>query len=213
MSVFKYDPTALNKLVKGLQSIPKAVEKATSRSINRTLTTVRKDITGQVRDDYNIKAGAFKDGMPIEKATISNLEGKLYTAGGPGVPLIDFQARSRVSPSHTPSTKWRGEIGHRIAGPKRGVAGLVRMSTGRTRWRGAFVARMRSGYRGVFVRVPGKRMGLGNKPAIREMYGPSAARILVNGRYTKETMTLVSSTMRKNMLQETRFIIRKLGKL
>ena len=214
MSVFEYDVSGLQKLVKGLRSIPKAVETAASRSINRTLTTARLEITKNVREDYNLKSASFKGGLPIKKANNRTLEGRLHASGGPGVPLIGYQARARVLPNGAPpSTWWKGEIGHKVPGPAIGVSGVVRRKTGRKKWRGAFVARMGTGHVGVFRRVPEKKMRNSRDQAIRELYGPSAARILVNGRYTQDIMSLVSATMRKNMLRETKFIIRKLGKL
>lgn len=47
-------------------------------------------------------------------------------------------------------------------------------------YRHAFLAKMASGHRGVFLRVPGTRMGGKNKEQIRELFGPNPAHDITN---------------------------------
>lgn len=216
MTFIKYDASSLNKLVAGLRSIPRGAEQAATRAINRTLNTTRTEITTRVREDYNVKVSALKGGLKITKAKYDHPEGYLNVAGPPGIPLINFRARERISPARIPSTRWTGTSPGKIPEPRVGVSGVINRNRGRKTWTGAFVARMRSGHVGVFRRVersPAARRpsGLGRR-FIREQYGPSAARILTGGRYTKNIETLVNDTMRKNMRRETRNLLRKLGR-
>lgn len=210
MIEIKFDGKRMERLIKGLRSLPKGYERAATRSINRTLTTIRKEMSTRIRADYNVKAGAIKDDFDIRKANFSKLEGSLSAEGSPGVPLVDYQQKARITPGRVPSTRWRGSLGKKKAGPQGGISLAVRMGE-RHRIRGSFVNEMISGHRGVFRRVPGKKMRGGNKTAIRELYGPSAARILTGGRYQDNLEELVAELMAKNMRHELDNMLRKLG--
>lgn len=210
MIEIKFDGKRMERLIKGLRSLPHGYERAATRSINRTLVTVRKEVSTRIREDYNVKARAIKEDMVLRKATFSSLEGSLSAEGSPGVPLVDYQQKARITPGRVPSTRWQGPLGKKKAGPQRGISLAVRMGR-RRRIKGSFVNRMPSGHIGVFRRVPGKKMRGGKKPAIRELYGPSAARTLTGGRYQENLEELVNETMSKNISRELNNLLRKLG--
>lgn len=134
-----------------LQDIPRGVEKAASRAINRALAATRTQAIRSIRENYSIKAGAVRQTMKIEKATPSKPAGTV-TSTGSNIPLIKFQPR----PS-TPGTGGPGKPALKVAVKK----GQVKTSAG------AFVARMKSGATGVY-----QRKGIERQP-IEQLYGPA----------------------------------------
>lgn len=211
MSVVKYDTRGLRNLVKGIRSLEGKVEKAAAKSINRTLTTVRKEVTMGIREDWNLTSKSLKKDMGIEKATQGHLEGRLSSSGGPGIPLIEYRGKKGIRPWRVPSTRWKGTAPHKRAVPGQIVIAM-QMKRQLVALRHSFIAQMHSGHVGLFNRVPGRRMGGSNKPAIRELYGPSATKILASGRYSKEIGKRAQMLMAKNMRHETRYMLSRLGK-
>lgn len=139
------DKRDLAVLLDKLSDLPKGIEIATSRAINKTLTSTRAEMVRVIRANYAIKAGDVRSALRITRSTPAKMEGSVAGEGSPGVPLVKF-ARTKQVPS-TKRTKGGGYT------PRVGISILVKKSTGRVTIPGAFIARMSSGHVGAFIRV------------------------------------------------------------
>jgi hypothetical protein len=132
------------------------VNKATVRALNKTGAIARTAASREIRQaGYNIAARAIKDNVELKRARPGELRVTVRAAGRP-VPLIAFGARQT----------------------RAGVS--VKVKEGRKLIKGAFIATMPTGHKGVFTRVGNrhKRVRRDGRASwsglpIREMYGPS----------------------------------------
>lgn len=161
-------------------------EKATVSALNRTATTVRAAAVREIRKEYpGLKAGGIRDELAITRATRARLEATV-TLRGSRIPLINFGARQT----------------------RRGVS--VQVKRGRTIIPHAFIATMKNGHRGVFVRIKGGkplqfRYGPGSRIAkkgrdlpIAELTGISLPRAFVNRNVQAVLKRLAADTFTKN---------------
>lgn len=136
------------------------VSRATIRALNRAIDKAQTEANKAIRERYNLKARAVRQAFSKMRAHKNQ---SFYTAElrvrGSNIPLIEFAAQ------------W--------AGVKTPVGASVKVLRGgpRKRIRGAFIAQMNSGYRGVFERSG--RMGRQKNPRlerIAELVGISIPR-------------------------------------
>lgn len=148
---------------------------AVSRALNKTARTVTAKTARLIRDTgYNIPVRDIKQSLNTKPASAENL-GALVTASGRPIPLIRYGAREQRRPGG-------------------GVS--VKVLRGKKFIRGAFIATMPTGHRGVFIRVGsaahtllsagrqrvvqrGKTSYKHGLP-IEELYGPSIPIAFVN---------------------------------
>jgi DNA-binding transcriptional regulator YiaG len=128
-----------------LSDVPKGIERATSRAVNKTLTTTRAEMVRLIRQKYAIKAGDIRAALNISMAKPNKLEGKIFGESSPGIPLIKFARTKKV-----PSTR-RTKAG--AYSPAGGISVLIRKDRGKRIVKGAFLAKMTSGHIGAFERV------------------------------------------------------------
>lgn len=122
--------------------------KAYARALNKSATSVRTDMVGLVRKEYNYKAAAIRKRIEIRRATRADLSASLYSSGR-HVNLTDI-------------------IGTRKT--KKGVSVNVKKSTGRKLIPRAFINQgVKSGKR-IVLRRPGNPRGQRKKLWAR--YGP-----------------------------------------
>lgn len=126
----------IEKAQKLLENIPKGIERATTRAINRSLTTLKKDLKKKVTSEYGIKSTELEKKMSVRKATFTTLSGSIYSKA-PTISLYKFFKSSTT----------------------RGISVLVKKSDGRKivngnpRLRGRpFIAKMKNGHIGIFQR-------------------------------------------------------------
>ena len=178
------------------------VKTATFRAINKVATSGRASASKEIRSTgYGIKAAAVKKAISISKATKADLNAIVRAKGRP-IPLIAYGARKTQA----------------------GVS--VNVLHGRKIIRGAFIATMPSGHRGVFVRVDsaaGRALGGSNRKGahitrgryrsqdrhglpIDELFGPSIPAAFKS----TAVMDAVTATMRQRfptvLRQELRFV-------
>lgn len=206
--VIKVDTRQIDELARRLKRIPRGVTKVAVQSINRTLPATRAEIVRRVRADYNIKAASIRDGFFLRRANWSNPRGELTAKDSPGIPLLQFVAGSKKAPS----TRRLKSGGYRPAG---GISVLVKKSRGRQVARGVFLARMRSGHVGAFIRAAqargARRLSALGARFIKEVYGPSATYILRSGKYDEELGRFVDRAFAKNFIHNaTRAVDREL---
>lgn len=216
MIELRADKDDIAELLKGLKVLPRGLEKAGARAINRTLTSTRAFMVKEVRKEYAITAKEIRSELLIRKASWSHLYGYVGGAGSPGIPLISF-ARTKA----VPSTKRLKSGDYR---PLTGIPVLVRKSKGKQPAKGVFLARMASGHVGAFKREDPSTSGrvlkkskaraqqttLGSR-YIREAYGPSPIKILSSDYYDEKIEDFADETLQKNFSHEADFLLKKMG--
>lgn len=137
-------------------------EKAIVRALNKTADQVKVQAAREIRDaGYNLKVAKIKQAITIRRASKSELVAVVRASGRP-IGLINYGARQL----------------------KTGVS--VQVKGGRKVIKGAFIATMPSGHRGVFVRKGKghKKVGTGRTAwhglPIDELFGPSIPSVFLN---------------------------------
>jgi hypothetical protein len=168
----------------GLKRLGKRSRIAVMRAINRTVSSERTQAKRAIAKDTGIKAGDIDRALAVSKATPEAAYGTV-TASGRRLPLIALNARG-PEPSR---------------GRGRGVS--YRLPGGRGRVPSGFIARMRSGHRGVFAR-------LGNAPRlpIRELMGPSLPLVFIK-KFLPEATVRSVATLAKNLKHEIEFALKR----
>lgn len=165
----------------------KMISQATPRALNSTATTVRAEAARRVGKTYNIKIGAAKGQMRIDKAWKGRLLAKIVVSGRP-IPLIEFDAR--------PSGPHSGGVGGRNVS--------VRVKGKRKQLRNAFVATMNSGHRGIFVRMQ-RGKGSGRLP-IKELFSLSLPVAFTQKQIMDALMQVAAARFQETLRQEMRFV-------
>jgi hypothetical protein len=151
----------------------RAANRALSRAINRTLGVksggMRKTIADEIRRTANIRRSyLYKQTgrravrtFDISRATTQTPTGKISTQG-PNIPLIEY-SNQRGARSHYAKK----------------IYVTVQKSRGRHRLQHAFIPKLSSGHRGIFVRAnPGAKGKAGRK--IKQLFSSRVPDVLVN---------------------------------
>ena len=109
------------------------LRRGAARAINRTAVTTRKQASQRIRKTLNVKASKIKDRLNIVRANSNRLTGAVQSKRKP-LRVSDFN-------------------GVRQTG--KGVTVRMRKDKPRKLFRGAFLATMKSGHRGAYMRKPG----------------------------------------------------------
>lgn len=128
----KVDEKKLRQLEIMFRGIPGKIPGILSRSINRTITPARTEVSQGIRQEINIKAADAKDKIDVEKASTNRLEASISLSHRL-IPIMDFGAKMT----------------------KKGVSFKVYKSGGRKFMAHAFIAKMKSGHIGVFRKAIG----------------------------------------------------------
>jgi hypothetical protein len=171
-----------------LREYPKKATRALVRAMNRALTSGRTLMVQRIAADTGLRSGDIKKAFTQRDARAESLEARIGV-GLKRIPLISFNARGQ-EPSR---------------GKGRGVS--YRLKGGSGRIANAFIATMRSGHRGVFVRV-GNAARRGPAPnrsqlPIRELFGPSLGHVFA--KYRPEGVARVREAFAKNFASEMSF--------
>jgi len=154
MEITLVGDTALDALLK---DYPKRATRATVRAMNRAIASGRTLMVQRIAGDTGLKSGDVRKAMSLRNATAQRLEARLGV-GLKRIPLYAFNAKG-LFPSR---------------GKGRGVS--YRLKGGAGRIANAFIADMKSGHRGVFVRSGKARL------PIRELFGPSLGHVFAKYR-------------------------------
>lgn len=136
---------ATRALGKEIQAHSKKLRKAGVRALNKTAAKGRTTASKVIRETLNIKASTVKKQLTIKRATPSQMRSVIKGTYQP-LPLIQFGS---------------------VKKNKNGVTAKVRKDRPRQMFKGAFIAVMPGGHKGVFRRMSRRRLPL------RELYGPS----------------------------------------
>lgn len=174
----------MNSVVLAYQDLAdKLVNQATVRALNKTATTVRAEAARKVGKDYNIRIGAAKSQMLITRATRNSIKAVISVSGRP-IPLVEFDARQT---RRGVSVKVKGS--RKIVGP-------------------AFIATMKSGHRGVYLRemVGGKRAG---RLPIKQLFSLSLPVAFSQRQIMDALLASASGRFVETLKQEMRFVLLK----
>jgi hypothetical protein len=165
--------------IKMFQSLDRMGQKApiaVMRALNRTIASANTQAVRAISADLGgIKQSHIRDGILVVRATPGKLEASLNVTGK-RLPLIDFKAKQTAT----------------------GVA--YQLPTGRDFVPHAFIATMRSGHRGVFLRRGRKRL------PIAELRGPSLPRVFTRERILAAVRASTKSEFSKNLTHEMSFL-------
>lgn len=161
-----------------LRDYPKKATRAIVRAMNRAVTSGRTLLVQRLAADTGLKSGDIKKAMTVHEASSQRLEARLGI-GLKRIPLISFNARG-PEPSR---------------GRGRGVSYRLRGGAGRIS--NAFIATMRSGHRGVFVRGAKGRLPIG------ERFGPSLGHVFA--KYRPEGIARLKEAFATNFAHEMHF--------
>lgn len=148
----KGDVKRIQKYYKTL--LPKEITKSTVQALNRTIAKVKKEKAPELQEKYGgtgITSAGLRKLLKVKKARFIDLSAAIIadTRRG-GTPLINFGARKAA----------RG-VRHKAYG-RRQIA------------KGAFIATMPGGHKGVY-----RRTSKGRLP-IKELYGPALSKVLAD---------------------------------
>jgi hypothetical protein len=164
-------------------AMPARVTRAEVRALNRAIGSARTAMTRAIAQDTGLKSGDVRKRLNVYEATPNRPEARL-AASLKKVPLIDFGARAS---------------GHGV---------ISRLRGGRGRIPNAFIATMKSGHRGIFVRF-GKSRSRKGLPSpspglpIIELMGPSIGHIFA--KYRPAVGKQAQESFEKNFLHELAF--------
>lgn len=144
MIEFRVDETDLARAEALLAFIPKGLKKAVSRALNKTAVAARTKIVRRIAAETSIIQRNIRRAVTLRRASYRKWQAIIRIGGRP-LPLIWFRARQT----------------------RAGVTFQLRKAEGRKTAEHAFIARMPSGWRGVYRRVGRRRL------PIRQLFGPS----------------------------------------
>ena len=132
-----------------LSEAPKRLPSAIVRGLNDTANHARAESVRRICAEWAVKPAAARKALTIRRASAARQEAAVEAVGGRGygIPLVSFGARQT----------------------RRGVTYRLKKAGGRNLVKGAFLATMRSGHRGVFVRKGKARLPIAEKRAISIM--------------------------------------------
>lgn len=139
-----------------LQAYPSKLQTAMVRAINRAIGSVQTVMVREMARDLSLKQKDVRDALRLRLAALQRPEAVLG-ASLKRMKLIDFNAKGPE-----PSRGKGGGVSYKLTGISNRIPN-------------AFIARMPSGHRGVFIRKAKARLG------IRELEGPSLGHVF--GKY------------------------------
>lgn len=151
-----------NEIVADFTDAPARVQRVAVRAMNRGVLAGRTYLASNISRDIGLKVGDVKKAISMREATPNRLQASV-SASLKKIPLIQFKARGPE--------------------PSRGLGNGVTYSIGGARRRlpNAFIARMASGHRGVFMRDEGSARksagGWSKNLPISQRYGPSLGHV------------------------------------
>lgn len=165
-----------------LGNAPKQIQWAAVRAINRTVTSVKANVSKKIRQNYTIKAPEVKKTLAVRRADGRRLRGAVVSHGRPLL-LTAFDVR----------TYKRGPIGVKVRKQKdiRRVPGL-------------FLGTSRTGYVGAMQRTQRARYPL------RVPYGPSVPQMFGSADVISELIPLAEKTLNKRFLHEVEYRFSKM---
>jgi len=179
MLEIKFDDEKLKKIQRELRAFPKALPKVMSRGLNRTATSARTEISRSLAGRIGLRIKDVRDKLSLQRATYSNWRSAVGVSGKK-FGLIKFGARQT----------------------KKGVT--YRLKQKRVLIRHAFIASMKTGHRGVFLRKGAARL------PIQELRGPSLAQVYTGAQDQVNRIQAESAArLAKNIYDQVNLILKR----
>ena len=179
MLEIKFDDEKLKQVQRVLRDFPKALPKVMSRGLNRTAISARTQISRSLAKRIGLKIKDVRGMLALQRASYSNWRSAVRISGK-RFGLIKFGARQT----------------------KKGVT--YKKGRKRILIRHAFVATMKTGHRGVFM-----RKGPGRLP-IKELRGPSLSQVYKGSREEVNRIQIESAArLQKNIHDQVNLILRR----
>lgn len=197
MLEIRYDDDKIKKLERELRNFPKTLPKVMSRGINRTAKSARTEMSRSMTGISGLgkegkSARSVLKRLKLSGATYSNWRA-FITISKRRLGVVDLKAKPT----------------------KKGVT-YKKVGAGRKSIRHAFIARMPSGHRGVFLRaIHAKKqyipMKSKKKEAIYELRGPSLAQLWTAGMDAEVNRIQAKSAQRlsKNIHDQVNLILKR----
>ncbi len=154
-----------------------AITKAEKRASKRLAQTIINEFVKEIRKDYAVKSSALKENIKI----IQGQETRIVAKGKQGIPLIQFP--------HTQT--------------KKGVSFIVSYQKGRRLLPHAFIATMKSGHKGIFIRETIKRL------PIKEKFGPDLRLMLINPKMMRLYNYIIKTKYKDYYNRELKFYLQR----
>jgi len=187
------DKKQLKQIERELAHIPRGMQAAVSRAINKTGRTAKKEIAQTITKTYLVKSSDIKKAVSFEQATRNSLVGRLSSPSSAAVPLESFRVGATgINPR-----------------PSVGVKARVRKDRKLRAIPGAFITKsFKSGkkWSGIYIREGSKRM------PVKKLFGLTPSHmmeIVTRGQY----LSNLDKTLDKNLTHEVDFILNGGGKL
>lgn len=156
----------------------RAIPKAASRSLNRVASRVNTIARRRIAKQIGIQQKKIKGGFKIQKASWRRLVASVTGSGKP-IPAIRFKGTRQLKKGVKSEAFGGGTI------------------------KGAFIATMPSGRRGVFIRKTRKRL------PIRQTYGPSVPNAMVTDEVERAMDSTANETWRREWPRNLRFYLQR----
>lgn len=168
------------------------LRRGAARAINRTAITARNEAAKEIRKTLNVKASKIKGRLKLIKANANKLEGAVQSHYKP-LRVSDFNGMRQT---------------------RKGVTVRLRKDKPRKLFKGAFIATMRSGHRGAFIRVPPGSRRTRGRPAtsspnlpIKELLGPNDQTIF--GEHLDDLVRLSDKVLQERLQREIEWALRQ----
>jgi len=224
MSLIEIDTSGalkeLEKVKETLQQIPKGIEKATLRSMQKTARGIRTDATKVVTEEYNVRAKDIREKFCMEKRysrTTGDFSLAVKAKSSRSVPITNFNPRYEEIEKEYSYTYY-GKHKRTAKVKLNQVKVKIKRSSGLQKMKSAFPAKVgRGGHKAVFTRFGEKRrMTQGNyvghyKQPIKEVKTTAPLRALHDDANAERVMDLATERFEKNMSHEIDYILKKEG--
>lgn len=161
-------------------------EKAITRSLKRTINSVKVDASRKVRGELNLKAKRVNQALAVRRVHKGALQAELAIRSQP-VPLSRYGARQTA----------------------RGVSVKIKRQGGRKVLRGTFLAMTKSEHVGVFARRGAARLPIGGpKRRQDQFYSTSVAQFLDDERVLSQIGEAAQEKFTKELSSQVDFLLR-----
>lgn len=147
----KFDEAKLRRIQLMLRDIPRQMPRVVSSAINKTAAMARTQVVRRIASEVGVKQKRIKQRVTLQKATFTCWRARIGI-GARRLPLMAFGARQK----------------------KKGVSYKIEKSGPRKTLKSAFIATMKTGHEGVFMRGGPRRL------PIFERFGPSIGQVFEN---------------------------------
>lgn len=186
MIKFKTSATKeLGDIKQSLRQVEKSMPKAFYSALNRVSQGLRTEAARKTRETYDIRAGDVRNTITFSKSGSLDF---IMKSRGPNIPLIRFKTKPSKVPVRPPKV----------------LKASVKRSGGKP-IPGAFVARMKTGHVGVYIRSGKERLPVG------QLYGPAVPVMMSSPEVSEHLQEQAAIRMQKRLDHEVNRVLGRLN--